>query len=325
MRAWRVDSEGERRYRPPVTPFERWWFALKPASWPKLLVPMALGQGIGIDATGTVSVSGFLVGAVVTLFALATIVLLNDWSDERVDRIKRSMFPQTHPKTIPDGILGRHRVLLAGLFCGSGALLTALAGEVWLARAGLTLGTLFGLVVFASYSLPPVRLNYRGGGELLEAMGVGVVLPWFNAYAQSGDLDAPAMIAVPGFALLSIASALASGLADERSDRQGGKRTFATMIGNFATRRIAEACVVGAMLAWAAVAWLDYDRCPTIGLLAASAVLLLSFNSVIMRSSAAVTDAFDALASYKGALHGLIWESTTVLAGVLALGPWFGW
>src|SRR5690606_26441979 len=144
-------------------------------------------------------------------------VLLNDWGDQEVDRVKRAMFPSSSKKTIPDGVLPAPLVLLVGALAGVGAALVALAGEISLDRPWLTVAALAAMGLFVAYTLPPLRLNYRGGGELLEALGVGVVLPWINAYAQSGRALAPGLIVLPGFAVLSLSSAIASGISDERS------------------------------------------------------------------------------------------------------------
>jgi 1,4-dihydroxy-2-naphthoate octaprenyltransferase/chlorophyll synthase len=308
-----------------VTPAERWRFALKPASWPKLLVPMALGQAIGIDATGRLSLGGLAVGAAFTLLDLAFVVLLNDWGDQDVDRIKRTMFPATSKKTIPDGVLPSRAVLAAGAIAGALAVAVAVAGEVALGRSGFALGALAALGIFAAYTLPPLRLNYRGGGELLEALGVGVVLPWLNAYAQSGDAAPPGLVVLPGFAILALASAVASGLADERSDRRGGKRTVVTMVGNRLARRTVEVLALAGGVAWVVTGWVDVRGVAAIPIWGAAGVALLSWSAMWQRSEAATTDAFDAQREYKAALHRLVWESSLFLAGGLALGPLIGW
>lgn len=308
-----------------VSPASRWWFALKPASWPKLLVPMALGQAIGIDALGRVSLAGLAIGVSFTILDLAFVVLINDWGDQQVDRVKRAMYPSSTAKTIPDRVLPERAVLAAGLLAGLLAIAVGFAGEIALGRPWMGAMAIGALVLFVAYTLPPLRLNYRGGGEILEALGVGVVLPWINAYAQSGRALPPGLSVLPGLAILSLSSAIASGLSDERSDRRGGKRTITTMIGNPLARRAIEALAVIGPVVWGITAWIGAPGTPTLPLLAAAGVALLSLGPVRAGSAAAETDAFDAQRSYKGALHRLIWESSLVLAGGMALGPLIGW
>lgn len=308
-----------------VSPSARWWFALKPASWPKLLVPMALGQAIGIDASGSIGMGGLVIGAAFTVLDLAFVVLINDWGDQPVDRIKRTMFPGSSPKTIHDRVLAPRLVLFAGLGAGAAAIAIAFAGGIAIDRPWLGLAAIGALGIFAAYTLPPLRLNYRGGGELLEALGVGVALPWINAYAQCGRATPPGLIVLPGLAILALSSAIASGLADERSDRRGGKTTVPTLIGNPLSRRLIEALALSGAIVWGLTAWLGGAGTPSLPLLAAAGAGLLGLPAVRAASAGAVTDAFDAQRLYKGALHQLIWESSLVLAAGMALGPLLGW
>lgn len=302
----------------PNTPLGRWRYALKPASWPKLLVPFALGQALGYAAAGAFSARGLILGTFFTVFDLIFIVLLNDWGDREVDAIKRRMFPEgCSPKTIPDGILSARQVLLAGL--GAGVLLvgTAFAAERILDRPGAGVLGLGCAAIFAAYTFPPLKLNYRGGGEILEMLGVGAALPWFNAFLQSGRWWHPCYALLFGFGVLSLGSALASGLSDEQSDRAGGKRTFTTILGNPRVRRLTELCLLGGALAWIG-AWLaEGDAIPW--WVVAPAVTLIAFHARALTrvTKTAVTNAFPAHGRYKRHLHSAIWQSTLLLSLLL--------
>jgi 4-hydroxybenzoate polyprenyltransferase len=133
------------------------------------------------------------------------------------------------------------------------------------------------------------------------------------ALAAASPLDRPglplaAALALFGFALLSLASALASGLSDERSDRLGGKRTVATLIGNRLTRRLTEAIVVAGIVAWAIAGVASW---PSIGGAAVAGYQLMRMRAV---SDDAVTDAFAAQGRYKAHLHRAIWGGAIVIA-----------
>ena len=233
------------------TLLERWTYAIKPASWPKLLVPMFLGQALGVALTGDVDLRALAWGAMFTILDGLFIVLMNDWGDRKVDALKRQMFPDgCSPKTIPDGILPAKHIAIAGAAAALMAGLVGWGGQVVLERPGLAGASVLGLALFALYTLPPFRLNYRGGGELLEMAGVGVVLPWLNIYAQSGHIFSGHHMLLGGFAMLALASALASGLSDEESDRRGGKHTFTTMLGNTFVRRCVRLLIPTAILLW---------------------------------------------------------------------------
>ncbi len=298
----------------------RWLTALKPASWPKLLVPALLGQALGVGASEHVSVGALVFGIAFSLCDIAFIVLLNDWADRDVDALKRRMFPNAgSPKTIPDGLISAPRVLAAGLAAGALGLLVCLSGAVSLGRPALAVGGALALAVFGAYSLPPLRLNYRGGGELLEMVGVGLLLPWLNATAQDGALLFPTLVALPGFALLALASAVASGLSDEQSDRRGGKRTVVTALGNRPARRIVEALVPAGASAWVLASIAAPHAVSPWGAIAAAVVVLVLWAQLRRLSAAAVTNAFREQGAYKQALHRAIWWSVLVLSvGVVA-------
>ncbi len=306
----------------PGGPTRRWLYALKPASWPKLLVPALLGQAMGYAAADRPSAAAFFFGALFTLCDLVFIVLLNDWGDRDVDALKRRLFPEgCSPKTIPDGVLTARQVLAGGLAAGLALGATAFAAERCLGRPGLAAAGALTLALFAGYTFRPLALNYRGGGELLEMAGVGVVLPGVNAYLQSGVALSPLYLAVlPGLALLALASAIASGLSDEVSDRRGGKSTLTTRFGNAAARRAIEALVALGALAWAAAA--AAAASPALPWWAvAPALLALARHGRRLRAASAdaVTNAFRPQGVYKAHLHRAVWHASLWLAGALAL------
>lgn len=298
---------------------DRWLYALKPASWPKLLVPAFLGQSIGIAVGGRVQLAGVLLGLAFTLFLLGAMVLLNDWGDQSVDALKRRLFPEGSPKTIPDELLDERSVLYAGLGCAAFALSIAVAGEIWLGRSNLWVGGLACLGLFWAYSLPPIRLNYRGGGEVLEMLGVGFALPWFNAYLQSGAVNPAGVVVLPGFALLALGSALASGLADEPSDRLGGKRTFTTMFGAAAVRQGVEGLVAGAMIVWGLLPYLAGQWASTWMVLPALLVMTIEYRELQRCGAHPHVDTYAGTAAYKMRLHNCMWRGAMVLGATVCL------
>lgn len=293
-------------------------FAAKPASWPKVLVPALLGQAIGLEGSSP-SWGALAIGIGFTFLDVLFIVFLNDWGDRDVDRIKRHMFPHSSRKTIPDQVLPARALLLAGVLAGALAVGVAFAGGAWLERPWL--GPLGGvaLAIFLAYSLPPLRLNYRGGGELLEMLGLGVLLPCLHAYLQSGSLALAGLWLLPGWALFSLASAIASGLSDERSDRRGGKRTVVTVTGNLIGRRLVEALALAGAMTWLAVG-VSAPSVPAWVAVPAALVGLFHAGATIAASGAAGTDRFEGQRRYKAALHRAMWRSALLLC--ILVGAW---
>ncbi|MEM9071061.1 MAG: prenyltransferase [Myxococcota bacterium] len=309
----------------PKSRYARWRYALKPASWPKLFVPAFFGQGLGAAHLGRVDIVAGVAGLGLTFLLLAYVVLMNDWADRDVDAIKRRRFPGgCAPKTIPDGILPSGSVLIGGVVAALAAFGWALYCAGWLNRPLLIGATALSIFVFAAYSLPPFRLNYRGGGELLEMLGVGLVLPWTQAYVQGGLgamdytwLPRPWAV-LPGLMLLCFASAVASGLSDEVSDRDGGKKTFTTWLGNAGARRLTELLVLGGMIAWA-LAGLLAEHVPLLAVVFPIGVVAMHWRTMRRLSTSAVTNAFEAQAQYKTALHRAIWGGAQYLAMILLM------
>ena len=294
------------------TLIQRWSHALKLAGWPKVLVPAALGQASGMLADDRLGVLGWVVGFFVVAAHTVFILLLNDWADQQVDDIKRRMFPDgCSPKTIPDGILGARVLLIAGVSAGGLLLVGSFFIAAWIERPALGWLALAQLLLFSLYSLPPIRLNYRGGGEVLEAIGIGLLLPITQAYIQSGELwpGSPLLllIALP----LAQASALASGLADERSDVEGGKTTFTTVFGNEAVRSAIAWCwsLAVLMALWMAVV---HER-TVLYLMPATALIYFGVRMQI-ESSGAITDAFAAQRRFKSYLHRGSWACLLLFA-----------
>ncbi|HLT35478.1 MAG TPA: prenyltransferase [Enhygromyxa sp.] len=303
----------------------RWIYAAKVDSWPKLLVPMLLGQALGVAAAGRLDLVALGLGLGFTICELLFVVFLNDWSDRRVDRIKRQMFPDDcSPKTIPDQLLPASAVLGAGLAAGFAALGLAFYAQLALERAALGWAGLGLLVIFLVYSFPPLRLNYRGGGEWLEGFGVGVALPCFQLFLQSGEIWVRELWLLPGFCVLALASAVASGLADEQSDRRGGKRTYASEYGNRAARALVERLVLAASLIWAVSMRLSAAVPAIVGALAVI-VVLVNWRRLRKISAEARTNAFEAQRLYKHFLHQAQWRSAVLISIALVLLTLLGW
>ncbi len=285
-----------------------WLFALKPKSWPKILVPFVLGNALGARYAPEVVWALWWGGGLAVVLGIAFIVLLNDWADERVDTLKRRMFPHAgSPKTIPDGILPAQHLLWAGV--ASGLVAFALIVYVGLSLPDRPLTLHFAVVsclFFVAYTLPPVRLNYRGGGELLEMLGVGYCLPWFMAYLHTGELWLPGLHPVLiSYSLFSLSSAIASGLSDEESDRAGGKRTVVTTFGNrWAHRMIAGTYLAGALFG-GALPFIWHDVPPAV--LIVQVPLWFYFGNMQTWAPLATTNAFAEQSKFKSALHQGIW------------------
>jgi len=131
---------------------------------------------------------------------------------------------------------------------------------------------------------------------------------------------------LPGLVMLALASAIASGLADEESDLAGGKSTFTTQFGNPEARRAAEYSLLGGALCWAIVARLAPQVLHPFSVTAGLGAIAWHMRTVMSTSPRATTNAFAEISRYKAALHRAVWDgalaltATAVLLWILGVG-----
>lgn len=229
---------------------DRLFYSLRLGGWSKVFIPTFLGQAVGAIAQNQLSYSLLIAGCLQGLLFLLSLIFTNDLADEKVDQIKRKMFPRdSSPKTLTDDLLPKNLVralawIAPCLFLFSGFYFSSFYQRQFLGPLSL-------LILFSySYSWPPLRLNYRFGGELLEAFGIGFCLPCYNAYLQSSFLWHKSYLFFIGFFFLALAHAFCSGICDKNSDIRGGKKTFAVNYGNRQTLLIIFVALVLALFSW---------------------------------------------------------------------------
>ncbi len=208
-----------------------WLKASRPPSNINLVLPLLLGQALAYADTGAIRWDIFLLVMLYGWAQQLAIVFWNDYFDREADAINTgyTMF-SGGSRVLPDGDLTPAQLKRAGVYAAAGVL--CLAGVVtWLGRPLFLPMALGGLMLIALYSAPPWRLNYRGGGELLQGLGCGGLLPVMAYYAQAdGFGEFPWLLLIP-FMILHTCSSIATSLPDVPADRDAGKRTVATMGG----------------------------------------------------------------------------------------------
>jgi 1,4-dihydroxy-2-naphthoate octaprenyltransferase len=224
-----------------------WVQAARPLAAANVAVPLILGQVLAYAATGRFSWQLFgaiqLLGVLDQLF----IVFANDFADREADAINPSPSVVSggsrviqEGKLSPDALRKAAWIMLAAMIVLS--LVMAIGGQLWWLPP-LVLG---GAALLWAYSFPPLRLSYRGYGELLQGVGVGVVLPVIGYYVQAGSFGSPSAPAGPsGFPwlglwpcfLLGYVGNLLTSLPDYPGDRAANKRTYAVRRGQFDARR----------------------------------------------------------------------------------------
>ncbi|AUX38725.1 1,4-dihydroxy-2-naphthoate octaprenyltransferase [Sorangium cellulosum] len=212
-----------------------WLKASRLASQPSIALPLLLGQLVATRPLGDRAPLHLGALAAVHLFGLLDqlfIVYANDVADQETDRRNRTATPFSGgSRVLVEGRLSPRALAAAALACAAG--LVAVSVGLAAARGAPLLVplALLAILLLWAYSYPPLRLSYRGGGELLQMAGVGAVLPLYGYLAQGG---APGRFpwALLVFLLPShLGCAIATALPDEPSDRASAKRTLPVRLG----------------------------------------------------------------------------------------------
>jgi 1,4-dihydroxy-2-naphthoate octaprenyltransferase len=221
-----------------MSPWTAWVQAARPLAAANVAVPLILGQALAYAAHGRFSWSLFgtigLLGVLDQLF----IVFANDFADRDADAINPSpTFVSGGSRVIQEGKLPAQALRKAAWLMLGAMMLLALWVAIMHARWWLPLLVLGGAVLLWAYSFPPLRLSFRGHGEVLQGLGVGVILPIIGFYVQAGSFAAlPWLGLLPCF-LLGHVSNLLTALPDYPGDRAAEKRTYPVRFGQFVARR----------------------------------------------------------------------------------------
>lgn len=225
--------------------------ATRPLAHANIAPPILYGQALAFAATGSFSLEGLAIAHGFGVLDHLFIVLANDYADRHGDAKNRTFTPFSGgSRVLPEGALAPATIRTLALASALALLLGSLALAAthpllpWLAAAAIAL--------MLAYSYPPLRLSYRGGGEWLQALGVGVVLPLVGFHAQGGTLAGAPWLALLPTAAMGLAGNVLTALPDEPADRDAGKRTWAVRRGIARAQRELLALIAIAILLGAA-------------------------------------------------------------------------
>lgn len=217
---------------------QRWWRvtfawlrALRLQFYPMTFLAYwagALAAGRPLDA------QAFVLGGAVLFSVEAATVLSNELVDEPSDRRNRyySAF-NGGSRVLIERLLSRKALQNAAVGASAAAtVLLALLGA--LESASYLTVTVMGAtsVLAVGYTLPPLRLCYRGLGELTVALTHSFGAVYAGYLLQGGDIAAKAPLALSACLAAAIVPAiLLAGVPDAEADRATGKRTAAVLLG----------------------------------------------------------------------------------------------
>lgn len=173
----------------------------------------------------------FLWGLAALLPVATSIHYVNEYADYETDSLTRRTPFSGGSGVLPSGQISRSVALQAGwiwLILGSIIAVIGVATRILNINALLIL--LLGALGGWMYSLPPLRLAWRGWGEIDNAVLGGMALPLYGYAVQTARIDMWVVAACLPFTLVVFINLLATTWADRQADAQVGKYTLAVRL-----------------------------------------------------------------------------------------------
>ena len=230
-----------------VSAFRSWLQASRPLAQVQVALPISIGAAIGALQVGSLSLLGLVHALAFGLFSHLSIVFLNDLTDEVSDASNRSpTWCSGGSRVLQEGKLRRADLRNAGRAAFSACFVVAALGG-----AKVLLLYAAGALLVVLYHCPPFQMSYRGYGEWLQGLGLGVVLPLSGLYLQGGRVSPGVVLFCAGSVLVGAALHIFTALPDEPADRAVQKRTFVVRRGAQAARLMIAVLSVGAIALYA--------------------------------------------------------------------------
>jgi 1,4-dihydroxy-2-naphthoate octaprenyltransferase len=257
-----------------------WLRALRPLAHGNIAPPILLGQAFALRAGHAIDPALFALAHAFGLIDHAYIVFSNDLADHATDRDNDTHTPFSGgSRVVPEGLLTLASLRRAAIGAAIALLALTVLAALVADRPLAPLFALAALVLLWAYSHPPLRLSYRGGGELLQGLGVGAVLPVWGFYAQAGSLEGFPWLALAPRVLLHAIGNVITALPDTPSDARASKRSWPVRVGERAAR---VHVVLGLALALLGIGLLESTWSGPTRVLAVTALPALSLTASLL-------------------------------------------
>lgn len=220
-----------------------WLRAIRLQFYPMTFIAYTLGAFAAKSSGYSIDRSIFWLGYLWLFLVEVTTVLANDYFDYSSDRINRYFSPFTGgSRVLVDNLLSRREIktgiftFLTASFIALGMLLPRVAGSLDQAIPVCAIGALLAL----GYTIPPMKLVYRGLGELTVCITHSFAVIVCGFIFQGGKLENsfPWALSLPLFFAI-MPSIILAGIPDFEADRTVSKKTIAVMIGKKNAARLA--------------------------------------------------------------------------------------
>lgn len=193
---------------------------------------LLLGQAIGFSINRNFSWSIFGLVHMYGIFMHLFIVYGNDYSDYETDKLNKTYTPFTGgSRVLVEQDLDKQSLLFGAVLMAILSLIVGAYLSYMLSNWSISLLVVGGILLLHSYSFKPMKISYKGFGELLQMIGVGLVLPLIGYLAQGGAIEKFPFFIMAIILPSQLAMAISTSLPDEPSDKLSSKRTTVVILG----------------------------------------------------------------------------------------------
>lgn len=201
---------------------------------PLMILPILLGSLIAYWESGIFSWGKYILGQAIVSVLLMAATYANEYADIETDRLNRTYASFSGgSRVVVDGLIARSILLKVAwinlIVAGFLTLILFISYEV---RVSLLILLLLGAIAGIEYSLPPLKLSYRGLGELTVTL-FNSLPPLLYGYWLQTELNPKELLwflSLP-LALIVFGGISLSQIPDYASDKIAGKRTLAVRFG----------------------------------------------------------------------------------------------
>ncbi len=210
----------------------QWLAGARPRTLPAAVAPVVAGSGAAYIA-GHVSASAAVLCLVVALALQVGVNYANDYSDgiRGTDAVRVGPMRLVGSGAASPSAVKRAAFSSFGVAAVAGLAVVWLSGHWWLLVVGVA------AILAAWYYTGGKRpYGYAGLGELMVFVFFGLVAVMGTTYVQAGRATPASFIAAVAVGLVACQVLVANNLRDIAGDREVGKRTLATRLGDRGTR-----------------------------------------------------------------------------------------
>jgi len=215
--------------------FDLWWRATRAPFLSASITPVLAGTAVAYHQAGEIDGLILLLALCGAICAHLGANLFNDYGDHLSgsDEINQDYTPFSGgSRLIQTGIIQPHKIRRAAILCFVitiiiGVLLINLIQNWTLLLFG-SLGLLIGLI----YSLAPLKLAYRGLGEIVVSFAFGPLIVTGSYFVQTQRINWQILLISVPVGLLVGLILFINEVQDEEADRRSGKATLVVWINN---------------------------------------------------------------------------------------------